>query len=94
MDTRGGRGGGEGARSVSVVVKQRSQCVRDGPVVKSAHQSMRRGVARTSLGVLDTLFVSVCVARVISSHPSEEKSDHTLLKFASLLPGSAQCARM
>lgn len=92
MDTRGGRGGGEGGRSVSVVVKQRSQCVRDGPVVKSAHQSMRRGVARTSLGVLDT--VCVCVARVISSHPSEEKSDHTLLKFASLLPGSAQCARM
>lgn len=58
MDTRGGHGR-KGGRSASVVVTQRSQCVRDGPITKTVHQSMRRGVARTSLGAFRTLCVSV-----------------------------------
>lgn len=56
MDTRGGRGRQrEGGRSAAVVVTQRSQCVRDGPVTKLVRQSMRRGVARTSRGVFRTV---------------------------------------
>lgn len=38
--------------------------------------------------------VSVYVARVISSRPSEEKSDHTLPQFASLSPASAVCTNV
>lgn len=56
MDTRGGRGRQrEGGGRASVVVTQRSQCVRDGPITKPVRQSMRRGVARTRRGVIRTV---------------------------------------
>lgn len=95
MDTRGGREGGrqrggerEGGLCCCNVAQSVCQRQAHHKISQSVCQSVLRGVAHACASVFMTLGVCVCVrmAWVISSCLSREKSDHTLLKFATLMP--------
>lgn len=91
MDTRGGQGGAKGGRAFSLCCCNAAQsvCQRRARHKNGASEHAQGSGTNEPGSFQNSVRVCAYVARVISSRPSEEKSDHTLPKFATVLPVSA-----